>query len=180
METLKINNNLYLRLIRFTDAVAIFNAIDKHREYFKEWLPFVDYTQSVSDSEDFVNSILNNNSRFKDIVYSIIYDEQFVGLIAFKEIDFLNKRTEIGYWLSADYQGKGIITESVEKMIDYAFETLNLNRIQIKCAVGNIKSINIPKRLGFKFEGIERDGEFYSEDKFFDIEVYSILKREWI
>ncbi|MDL2228598.1 GNAT family N-acetyltransferase, partial [Odoribacter sp. OttesenSCG-928-L07] len=83
------------------------------------------------------------------------------------------------YWLSADYQKKGIVTQCVEFMVGHAFNKLNLNRIQIKCAVGNIKSSNIPKRLNFKFEGIEREGEYYDDDLFFDIEVYSILKKEW-
>ena len=48
-----------------------------------------------------------------------------------------------------------------------------LPRIQIKCAVENRSSSNIPKRLGFKFEGIERDGEPLIGNVFTDLEVYS-------
>lgn len=89
------------------------------------------------------------------------------------------KRAEIGYWLSEKYQKKGIVTQSVSTLLDYAFSELGLNRVQIRCAVGNIPSKNIPRRLGFLFEGIERDGELLSDNQFTDIEVYSILKREW-
>lgn len=59
------------------------------------------------------------------------------------------------------------------------FEGLELNRVQIKCAVGNTPSSNIPKRLGFQFEGIERAGELFTEGSFADIEVYSLLKNEY-
>ncbi|MFV0598592.1 MAG: GNAT family N-acetyltransferase, partial [Bacteroidales bacterium] len=54
-----------------------------------------------------------------------------------------------------------------------------INRIQIKCAVGNIPSKNVPKRLGFVFEGIEREGELLSSGVYTDIEVYSKLKSEF-
>lgn len=53
-----------------------------------------------------------------------------------------------------------------------------MNRIQIKCAVGNRPSNAIPLRLGFKFEGIEREGELLASGYYADINVYSILKKE--
>jgi len=54
-----------------------------------------------------------------------------------------------------------------------------MNRIQIKCASGNIPSKKIPQRLGFSLEGIERDGELLSDGKFTDLEVYSMLKKDF-
>ena len=54
-----------------------------------------------------------------------------------------------------------------------------MNRIQIKCGVGNQKSSSVPKRLGFIFEGIERHGERHHFN-FIDLEVYSLLKKEWL
>lgn len=74
---------------------------------------------------------------------------------------------------------EGVITKSVNKLCEFAFRELEINRIQIKCAVGNIPSKNIPKRLGFVFEGIEREGELLSGGIYTDIEVYSKLKSEF-
>ncbi|MFA7401791.1 MAG: GNAT family protein, partial [Bacteroidales bacterium] len=91
-----------------------------------------------------------------------------------------NQKTEIGYWLSESFQKKGIMSLSVKALIDYAFQQLQLNRIQIKCAVGNNESKHIPQRLGFTFEGIEREGEFLSDNTFTDLEVYSILKKDLV
>ena len=54
-----------------------------------------------------------------------------------------------------------------------------LNRIQISCAVGNMRSSNVAKRLGFTFEGIERAGEFAGGKEYFDIEIYSLLRSEY-
>ena len=55
---------------------------------------------------------------------------------------------------------------------------MGANRIEIKCGVGNDRSRHVPQRLDFTFEGIERDGELVN-GQFIDIEVYSLLKREW-
>jgi ribosomal-protein-serine acetyltransferase len=53
-----------------------------------------------------------------------------------------------------------------------------MNRIQIRCGVGNTKSSAIPRRLGFTYEGTERCGERHN-NSYIDLEVFSILKKEW-
>jgi ribosomal-protein-serine acetyltransferase len=55
---------------------------------------------------------------------------------------------------------------------------MGMNRVQIKVGVKNKKSAAVPKRLNFTFEGIERDGE-YLNGVYIDLEVYSVLKRDW-
>lgn len=72
------------------------------------------------------------------------------------------------------------MTRAVDFLCKYAFEELGLNRVQITCAVGNTPSSNIPKRLGFQFEGVERAGELFANGEFVDIEVYSLLKDEYL
>ena len=151
--------------------------MDKDRKYLKTWLPFVDQTTEVSDTEKFIERVLENTETKKNEIFSIWFHEEFAGLIGFNDIDWLNRKTEIGYWLAEQMQGKGIATLSAEKLIHYGFKKLKLNRIQIKVAVGNTKSASIPKRLGFIFEGIERSGELHGR-KYVDLEVYSRLKSD--
>ena len=122
--------------------------------------------------------MLSDPEENKEYVFVIHYDGAFAGLIGFKDTDKLNKKTEIGYWLSESYQKKGIITESVKVLLHFAFDELDINRIQIKCAVGNAPSRNIPRKLGFKFEGVERDGELLVDNQFTNIEVYSLIKKD--
>ncbi|MFA5432944.1 MAG: GNAT family protein, partial [Candidatus Paceibacterota bacterium] len=64
----------------------------------------------------------------------------------------------------------------VSTLCDFAFRELDINRIQIKCAVTNSASRNIPHRLGFQLEGIERAGELLTGGVFTDLAVYSKLK----
>ena len=86
---------------------------------------------------------------------------------------------EVGYWLSFPFQKKGIVSLSLQVIINHAFTNMDMNRIQIKCAVQNIPSNRIPQRLNFRFEGIERDGELLSDGNFTDLNIYSILRKDW-
>ena len=176
--SLRIDDSIELKQLELSDAIDIFETIDSQRGYLGKWLPFVEYTTNISDTEEYVSSVVNAPKNQFEYVFTIKYNGEFAGLIGFKDSDRINKKTEIGYWLSELYQKKGIITKSVELLCDFAYKILDINRIQIKCAVGNIHSSNIPKRLRFIFEGIERDGELLSGNLFTDLEVYSKLKSD--
>lgn len=177
MDHIRVNSKIELETVKLSMTDVIFETIDRDRDFLNRWLPFVDYTQSKSDTENFIKSVVNQAGRKRDEVYSIWYNQEFAGLIGFKETDWINRKTELGYWLAKRMQGKGIITACTEKLIRFAFQKLNMNRVQVKVAVGNTRSAAIPKKLGFKFEGVERDGERH-QNTYFDLEVYSYLKSD--
>ena len=74
--------------------------------------------------------------------------------------------------------GHGIIHNACQVLLGIAFEKMMMNRVTIRCAVGNEPSEKIALRLGFSFEGIERGGERY-HDQFFDLKVFGFLKSEF-
>lgn len=179
MDQFIIDDHLNLEKIKLSYSEMIFNSIDDNREFLRKWLPFIDQTRRVRDTELFIRSIIDKPYGERDDVFIIWYKGEFAGLIGFKDTDFLNYRTEIGYWLIKKMTGKGIATKSVKKLINIAFRNMNMNRIQIRCGIGNNKSAAIPMKLGFKLEGVERDGEHHT-GKYIDLEVFSLLKKEWI
>lgn len=170
---IQVSPDILLKELTAADAQIIFDTIDTQRAYLGEWLPFVSFTTDVSFTEDFVNAYID--SPRNNPTFTIWYKGAFAGLIGFKDSDYDNEKTEIGYWLSKTFQHKGIITLACQKLIKFAFEELQMNRIQIKAAEGNIKSRSIPERLGFHLEGIERCGEKHANG-YFDLCVYSLLK----
>lgn len=176
--TLRIDEEIELRQMDLSDSKDIFNIIDNQREYLGKWLPFVEFTKELKDTTTFVDSVVNAPKYRFEYVFTIQKRNHFIGLIGFKSTDHTNKKTEIGYWLSQKHQGQGIVTKSVKKLCEFAFDELQMNRIQIKCAVGNKKSINIPKKLGFKLEGVERSGELLSGGIYTDLLVFSRLKED--
>jgi len=173
-----VSENLVLKLLRQESAGIIFETIDLNRHYLRKWLPFIDNSYKIQDTETFIKSILRASGPKRDVVYEIWRNDLFAGLIAIKEIDEWNKRAELGYWLIPRFEGQGIMTSCCIAILSFAFSKLGLNRVQIKTGIGNARSSRIPERLGFKFEGIERSGEKFT-DHYQDLEVYSMLKNEW-
>ena len=182
MESLHINKteiiadkDILLRFVEPKDAEPIFNTIDNERNYLKEWLPFVEETHDIAYTETFIENTIAPHSH--DLTFTISYKDQFVGIIGLKDIDMGNRKTEIGYWLSEKFQHKGIVTRSCKALIEFAFNDMNLHRIQLKAATENYKSQAVAQRLGFTLEGIERDGELHSHG-FVDLKVFSLLKED--
>ncbi|MEJ8801589.1 GNAT family N-acetyltransferase [Pontibacter sp. H249] len=173
-----VSEDLKLREISLSDAPAVFNLINTNREFLRKWLPFVDYSKAVTDTEAFIKSVTAAGNT-SDLVFVVLYQEQHVGVIGFKSIDPANLKLEIGYWLAEQHQHKGIVIRSCAALLKYTFEKMQMNRVQIKVGIGNMHSNSIPKKLHFTFEGIERDGELLSNGQFHDLEVYSLLRWEW-
>lgn len=173
---LTIAPDLYLRKVTVADAQALFRIIDSQRPYLREWLPFVDLTKEATDTALYLQTITSSTT---DKVFVIVAAGAVSGLIGFKGIEYFNRKAEVGYWLHEQQQGKGIMRRSCSRLLQHGFEDMKLNRIQLKVAPANQRSRNIPLNLGFKLEGIEREGEFLN-GHFHDLEVYSLLKKEWL
>jgi ribosomal-protein-serine acetyltransferase len=170
---LHITPYLQLHPARITDAAELYALIDNNRNYLRKWLPFIDVTTAVTDSEAYLSMVEEQAER--NPVYVIRLYGRLVGLAGFKDTDFDNLRTEIGYWLAENVQHKGIMTSSVRTLVDFAFADMGMHRIQIRVAEGNTSSRNIPLRLGFVKEGVERDGEQLEPGRFVNLEVFSLI-----
>ena len=172
---LKVDDKILLKEIGFEDVEAIYSTIDQDRIYLEEWLPFVELTTEISYTHRFVENYINSDQT--DVTFAIYYQDNFAGIIGLKDTDPDNKKTEIGFWLSESFQHKGIIAHSGKALIDYIFDVMNLNRIQLKAATGNLKSQRVAEHLGFMRDGIERDGELHSRG-FVDLVVFSLLNSD--
>ena len=102
----------------------------------------------------------------------------FIGMCAIANIDNANMRAELGYWIGRRHWGKGYGKEAVRLMLHFAFATLRLNRVCARVVVGNERSIGLLGALGFKEEGIAREGIFHM-GRFMDVIQFSIIRSEY-
>ena len=105
---IEISTALSLKEVVLSDATAIWQAIDSHRDYLRTWLPFVDRLSKVEDEETFLRSVLEVPYPERNLTFIIEAGGKLAGLIGFVTTDRLNHRAEIGYWLLPEYQKKGI------------------------------------------------------------------------
>ncbi len=175
---LKIDNDLSLHLARPELAKPIFQVIDGQRTYLRQWLPWVDITTSLEDTEKFIRESMQQNTSGTRLTTFIMAGEAIAGSIGVVHFIKDHKKCEIGYWLREDFQGRGIITKACARFIHHLFKTKDLNRIEILVAGGNQKSRNVPLRLGFTSEGVLRQS-LLMYGKYFDVELFALLKKDW-
>ena len=178
MLIIKIDDESELRTYEEEHAEEVFAVVDRNREYLREWLPWVDSTVSVEHIMEFIRRGLVQQANDDGFQAGIWYQSRFAGSIGYHYIDRLNHKTEIGYWLDASLQGKGLMTRACKVMISYAFHEYGLNRVEIHCASGNTRSRTIPERLGFTQEGVLREAARLYDQRS-DHVVYGMLVREW-
>ena len=116
MKPIYIAEDVYLRELEIADAPDMFNLINSQRNYLGRWLPFVENTRDENDSRSFIQSVINAPTDRKEHIFAIISEGTFAGIIGFKGTDHDNKKTEIGYWLGEDFQGRGAATALCNKM----------------------------------------------------------------
>jgi ribosomal-protein-alanine N-acetyltransferase len=161
---------LTLRPIEIEDLEIIQNySIDE------EWYRYLDFHTKES-VEEFVKKAVKSpweeHARF-----SILIDKKMIGGVGLY-IEMKEKRAEIGYSLSKDYWGKGIIPEAVTRVIKYGFEDLGLEKIFAQTDLRNTPSQEVMKKMGMTKEGIFRKHAI-AQNKRRDIIYFSILKSEW-
>lgn len=103
---------------------------------------------------------------------------KLIGTIDYISWNTQHKSAEIGYVLSQDYWGKGVMTEAAKEVIAFGFEQMDLTRIQAKCFAENIGSERVMQKSGMTFEGILRKSMFI-KGAHRDLKMYSILKEEY-
>jgi ribosomal-protein-serine acetyltransferase len=174
----QIRSEVELRLLEERQAEAIFALVDQDREYLREWLPWVDATRAVDDTLAFIRSTLEQFASNQGFAAGIWRQQRYIGGIGTHKIDWLHRKVEIGYWLGRSYQGNGIATDACRALVTHALGELELNRVEILCAAGNVKSRALAERLGFKLEATLREAHFL-HGKYHDLLIFAVLKRDW-
>lgn len=175
---LHIDNQIWIELVHYNNVKELYNLIDRNREFLSETIDWIDNTHS---EEELITSYLVpgleryiKSNGFQAAVY---YGQELVGTIGLSHIDWTTKTTSLGFFLSAEHQGKGIITRCAKEIINYCFDYLFIERIEMQCDVDNSKSAAIANRLGFVREGIIRSS-LVSKGKRKDMYMYGLIKSD--
>jgi ribosomal-protein-serine acetyltransferase len=175
----QVRENTELALMEHRHARELFELIEANRAHLRAWMNWVDLRRTQIDVATYVATGLKQFALNQGIYIGIWEQGKLCGMINCAPVDWPNKATYLEYWLGASHQGKGIMTASCRVVVDYAFGTVDLHRLTIRCAAENRRSRGIPERLGFAFEGIARHAEWLY-DHFVDHAVYSLIKGDKI
>lgn len=169
-------DRLILRKVTSNDVEAVFAyASDPEATRYVNW----DRHRSIEDSKAFLEFALSKYESGGEPDWGIVYkgDHRFVGMCGFVGLEAEHARAELGYVLSREYWGRGLMPEAVRALIIFGFDRMNLNRIEARCISENAASARVMQKAGMTYEGTLRQREFI-KGAHRDIEVYSILRGE--
>ncbi len=172
---LTVNDEIQMRLLDHTDAEEMFQLTLKNKKFLSQWLMWVRDVKSINDTRKKIQKDHDNFYAGTALELGIFKKDILIGRVGF--ISIKGFIAEIGYWLSESENGYGIITLCCKKIIEYAFANTTIHRIVIKMDTENLKSKNVPERLGFTKEGTAR-GSVLLKGEYRDSFVYSILKTD--
>lgn len=105
-------------------------------------------------AEEYVRGSDLDYRNHKSINFAIIYRGEFAGAIGLHSMSIANHCAEIGYWLSAESRGKGICTQAVMVVTDFALNVMEFQRIQALADFDNLSSLRVLERAGYSREAL--------------------------
>lgn len=149
---------------------SLFNNYDKYKFYEHE---------RIKNYEDFKEKTINQIKRYEDGNYyrwAIIERKtgELIGNINLHHFSEENNNANIGYYIFDTYCNKGYASESVLKIVDFAFNELKIHRITGGTIADNIASNKVLLKTGFSLEGIKKEDHII-DGKYYDSHIYAIL-----
>ena len=178
MFSYNIDEETELRLIEPRHAEQLNALIEQNRAHIREWAAWFKDDRTIENTRAFISRNLARLAADEGFTVAVWHRGEMAGQVEYNYLDRANRKTEIGYWLGASFQGKGLITKSCRVLVNHAFAGLKLNRVEMHCAVENRRSRRIPERLGFRQEGTLLQAE-WMHDHFNDLVVYAMLAGDW-
>lgn len=174
----RVDDEISFELLEPRHAEALFLLSDQNRKHLRRWLGWVDGTQTVDDSRAFIHSTQQQWAANNGYTVAILYRGELAGNLGHHPIRHSQRAVELGYWLGAAFEGKGIMTRACQAFVSETFRMFGLNKVEIRAATGNLHSQRVAERLGFVREGHIRDAEWLY-DHYVDHYLYGMLARDW-
>jgi ribosomal-protein-serine acetyltransferase len=173
--SLHVDEYTSVRLLRAEDADSLYDVTVRNREHLGPWMSWLDGVIDVSDTYAFLRAAEKEAYEHTAFKAGIWRQGTLIGAIDLHQIDWSNGNARVGYWLDTEHTGHGIMTRAVHLLVEYAFEALDLHRIEIHVATENHRSRRIAERLGFTLEGVLRQVQRL-RGQYYDHALYALLR----
>lgn len=129
---------------------------------------------NMDGQSEWIKSIQSSKNKY----FIIRSSGERVGIVRLNNIDMINRCACIGVDVHPSYQRKGIAKGTYHIMMEYCFNSLNLNRLYLYVLDENVKAISLYEGLNFKKEGVLREA-IYRNGKYMNYYLYGILRNEF-
>lgn len=163
------------------DAPRLLAAVTKNQDHLRPWMPWA--AGELPSLQDEIALLRHFRGQFdlgNDFTYAI-FDRTGVSVIGGTGLHTRPGKDahEIGYWIDQDLTGQGYATEISAALTRVAFEVDGVRRVEIWCAVENVRSAAVPRKLGFTHEATLRQREILDDGRRHDHMLWTLLADEY-
>jgi RimJ/RimL family protein N-acetyltransferase len=163
-------------------AAQVQSVVTANKEHLQVWLPWVRSEPLTFEARlELLRGMRHNFAGGIDFVYGIFESSSgdYVGGAG------LHRRLgpgalEIGYWIAAEREGRGLVTEAVAALVIASFELMTMERLEIRCSPANVRSRKVAERAGFRFAGKVEMGGFSGTGELEDKLAWALDAREYV
>lgn len=168
---------LTLRRMNRRDAQDIF-AYSKDVQVARHVL--WDAQRSISEARAYLRYMQRQYRLNQPASWGIVLREtgHLIGTIGFMAYSEDHNSAEVGYSLSRDYWNRGLMSEALTACLRYAFDEMELHRVEAQHELDNPASGRVMEKCGMQREGILR-GRLYNKGRYVDVCLYAMLEEDW-
>lgn len=163
-----------IRRWRMSDAGDLAAALSNKKvlDNLRDGLPFP-YTEK--DGLDYIGAMLSADEN-DTFAFAVTVDDRAIGSITVLRKDNIHRRTaELGYYISEEYWGRGIMTEAVRQICGYVFDNSDIVRIYAEPFAFNTASCRVLEKAGFRFEGVLKSNAV-KNGEIVDMKMYALVR----
>lgn len=164
------DGRLVIRPWREEDAPAVCAACQDAD--IQHWMPLIPRPYTLEDARAYVTGALELGPH----QYAIEEDGRIVGSIGMRVNE--NDTAHVGYWCAREARGRGIVPRALRLLSRYAFEELQLGRVELIADPDNTASQRVAEKVGFTREGVLRSHLLHPDGRRRDSVMFSLLPGE--
>jgi RimJ/RimL family protein N-acetyltransferase len=179
-QTILEDDTVLLRPLQFSDVENLLEISENEPETWEYSLVRAD---GKSNLENYIQLALEAKAKQTEFPF-VVFDKKsgkYAGSTRFYDINFNFKTIQLGYtWYGKDFRGTGLNKHCKNLLLQFAFETLGMERVEFRADKNNLRSIAAMKSIGCRVEGILRSHmPTHQSSVRRDSIILSILKSEW-
>jgi RimJ/RimL family protein N-acetyltransferase len=159
-------------------AEEFLDAVRRSREHLLPAIPVAHTVHTVEDARAYLRRFADGHAKDAEHLFGIRLDGALVGVTMLFTFDTLRGTCEMGVWLAPEARGRGLVTRACRYVLDWAFETRGMKRVQWTHSPDNDRSAATARRLGMTREGVLRSAWTLGGVRT-DSVVWSVLAEEW-
>ncbi|WP_069170538.1 GNAT family N-acetyltransferase [Streptomyces griseus] len=167
-----------LRPLEPWQAEEFLAHMDRARDLVDPWIPFAAAAADLESARALLRGYADKQAADTGRIYGIWLDGTLVGGVMFRIFDARSGTCEIGCWLEPAGQGRGLVNRASQRLIDWAFDTRGMHRVEWIASAANTRSTAAAERLGLTREGVRRQANLYRGERH-DQEIWAVLADEW-